>query len=123
MFSFFRLPGDRYDTIASAMADLIQDPVETLLVLDVDIVEYLDKHLWPFGFTEEMLLDDIGVDDLFLFHEHSVNLADANPDGIQVFVQFEVSFRFSFGESFGCIPVLRLNTTVDVEFGSLTGDS
>lgn len=27
MFSFFRLPADRYDAIAPAMADLIQDPV------------------------------------------------------------------------------------------------
>ena len=67
-------------------------PVETFLVLVIYIVEYLDKHLWPFGIAEEMLLYDIGVDDFLLLHEHSVNLADADTDGVEVFVQFEISF-------------------------------
>lgn len=66
--------------------------VETLLVLVIDIVEYLDKHLWSFGIAEEMLLDDIGVYDFLLLHEHSVNLADADTDGVEVFVQFEIPF-------------------------------
>ena len=61
-------------------------PVETLLVL------VIYKHLWSFGIAEEMLLDDIGVDDFPLLHEHSVNLADADTDGVEVFVQFKISF-------------------------------